>query len=51
MRGAWIGTALRARLSIRRVKDGGKIEVVAALQSTSFLESAMSTLLHGPAPT
>jgi hypothetical protein len=47
---AGVGPTLGARLYFRRIEDGGDVEVVAALQRACFLESAMSTLLHGPAP-
>jgi alpha-glucosidase len=46
-----LGAALGARLYVRRIENGGQIEIVAALQRARFLESAMSTLFHGPAPT
>jgi hypothetical protein len=48
---ARIRTALGARLNVFHIKDGGEVEVIVALQCARFLESAMSTLLHGPAPT
>ena len=38
-------------LGIRRIEDCCEIEVIAALERARFLESSMSTLLHGPAPT
>jgi hypothetical protein len=48
---ACVGPALGARFIVRRIEDGGEIEIIAALQRARFLESAMSTLFHGPAPT
>jgi hypothetical protein len=48
---ARFGATLRARLGVRALEDLGDVEVAAALQRTRLLESAMSTLLHGPAPT
>jgi hypothetical protein len=51
MIGTRFGAALCAWLSTCRIEYGVKIKVSAARQSARFLESAMSTLLHGPAPT
>src|ERR671919_1727708 len=48
---ARLGPALRTGLGVSRVEYGGEIEIVAALECARFLESAMSTLFHGPAPT
>ena len=46
-----LGPALGTRLGVRPIEDCSEIEVVTALESARFLESSMSTLLHGPAPT
>ena len=48
---ARVGPTLGARFIVRRIEDGGEIEIIAALQRARFFESAMSTLFHGPAPT
>jgi hypothetical protein len=43
--------ALGTGLGVSRSEDVRDVEVVAALECARFLESSMSTLFHGPAPT